>query len=602
MQIKNYRAALASLDRIAVKNSRLEEAYQRVAFYRGLELFKNMDLEASIAMFEKSLRYEKYNRQLRARAVYWKAEADYRLGRYEEAKAGYTTYIGIPGSSSLAENNLLRYNLGYTLFNLKDYDNAIIHFKTFESDVANARSDIMVDARNRIADCYYITTSYPSAVLYYDKVIDFGKIDADYAMFQKGFCLGLMNDMGGKTEVLTSLTTRYPSSLYVPNAIFERGRAHVIMKEYTRGESDFNTVINSFSESPFVPRAMVQLGLLYYNTDQSDKAVAQYKRVIEKYRSTPEARAAMTGLKNAYVEMDDVESYFAYVKTLQGYGDINLSEKDSLLYSSGENLYIKGQYPRAAEVFKSYLSEFPQGSFMQNARFYLAECHRRSENYDEALKLYDALASAPVNQFTEQSLSAAAAISYMNEDYDQALLYYERLERGASTTDIRITALRGWLRSAWQLGDAQKTLTVADRINTTSDVPDELAREAAFMRAKANYSLNNFESALSDFRKVAVEVTTAEGAESKYRVAEILFRNNQLNESEKLVSEFIDQNTPHQYWMAKIFILLSDISLKKDDKLQARVTLESLRDYYTISDDGILEEVKAKLDAIKDTN
>ena len=168
------------------KNSKLEEAYQRVAFFRGLELFKNMELEAAIDMFDKSLKYEKYNRQLRARAIYWKGEAYYRLGRYEEAKDAYTNFMGIPGSMSLTEYNLVRYNLGYALFNLKDYTNALTHFKAFESDVATVKSDIMADARNRIADCYYISTSYPLAISYYDKVIDFGKVDADYAMFQKG--------------------------------------------------------------------------------------------------------------------------------------------------------------------------------------------------------------------------------------------------------------------------------------------------------------------------------------------------------------------------------------------------------------------------------
>ena len=45
MQLKNYKAALASLDKIRNKDSRLEEAYQRVAFFRGLELFKNWRLK-----------------------------------------------------------------------------------------------------------------------------------------------------------------------------------------------------------------------------------------------------------------------------------------------------------------------------------------------------------------------------------------------------------------------------------------------------------------------------------------------------------------------------------------------------------------------------
>ena len=79
-QIKNYKAALSSLDKILNKDSRLEEAYQKVAFFRGLELFKNLEIEASIEMFEKSLKYEKYNRSIRARAIYWRVEAWCRIG------------------------------------------------------------------------------------------------------------------------------------------------------------------------------------------------------------------------------------------------------------------------------------------------------------------------------------------------------------------------------------------------------------------------------------------------------------------------------------------------------------------------------------------
>ena len=40
------------------------------------------------------------------------------------------------------------------------------------------------------------------------------------------------------------------------------------------------------------------------------------------------------------------------------------------------------------------------------------------------------------------------------------------------------------------------------------------------MKAKANYSLNNYTEALSDFRNPGK--LSAEGAESKYRVAELL--------------------------------------------------------------------------------
>ena len=600
LQVKNYKAALASLDKIVNKDKKLEEAYQRVAFFRGLELFKNLEVEASIGMFEKSLKYEKYNRPFRARAVYWSGEAWYRLAHYDKARADYELFMGIPGSMNLEEYKMVRYNLGSALFNLQDYTNALNHLKIFESGATNVKPDVLTDALNRIADCFFIETDYQMAIQYYDKVINYGNLDADYAMYQKGFSLGLINDNRSKTEVLTALRDKYPASALIPNAIFERGRAYFVLEEFKKGESDFNAVISDYPNSPVVPRAIVQLGLLYYNMGENQKAVAQYKKVIENYKSTPEARYAMTGLRNSYVDLNDVEAYFTYVKTLEGYGDVNMAQKDSLLYTSGENLYISASYDRATEVFTTYLKEFPEGSFRQNAKFYLAECLKLSGKSDEALKLYIDVSGEPNNLFLEQSLLAASEILYANEEFEKALEYFRKLEMAAVNNVNKLTALKGQLQSASFIGDAQNTIAAADRITAMTNVPEELLRESTFMRAKANYSLNRYDEAISDFRRVGTEVVSIEGAESKYRIAELLDKQNKTAESEKIILEFIDQKTPHQYWMARVFLLLADISQKKGDSLQARATLQSLNDYYQVDNDGILDEVKARLSVIEE--
>lgn len=600
-EVRNYQAALSALDRIRNKDSRLEAAYQRVAFYRGLELFKNMQIEESIGMFDKSLQYERHNRELKARAVYWKAEAEYRTGQYESARNGYTAFMGLPGAMSLPEAALLRYNLGYVWFNLKDYNRALTEFRTFESGAGASKPEVLYDARLRIADCYFINTNYAQAISYYDKVIAYGKDNADYALYQKGFCLGLTNNNTGKTEILTSLTSRYPSSPYVPNAIYERGRAYLVMEDFRRGEADFINIIANYPSSSYVPQAIVQLGLLYYNQGENEKSVAQFKKVIENYPSTPEARYAMTGLKNAYVEMNDVESYFSYVRNL-GFGDVSVTERDSLLYVSGENLYIAGNCTRASEVFRNYLRDFRNGSFRLNAQFYLAECLNSSGSKDEALGYYREVIKTPNNQFMEQALITASAILFDREEYSDAFAYYETLEKITTTPEFKLIAMRGQLRSAFQDGDAQKSILASDRIRKAAKVPEELMREAVFISAKAHYSLNEFDEALKDFRITSNEVVSAEGAESKYRVAEILFKKGSTDESERIVNQFIGQNSPHPYWTARMFLLLADISIQKGDTLQARATLQSLQEYYTVRDDGILDEVQSKLSSLDQGN
>jgi TolA-binding protein len=599
LEARNYRAALASLDRVANKNQRLEEAYQRVAFFRGLELFSNLELEAAIDMFGKSLIYERYNRPLRARAIYWRGEAWYRISNYNNAKTDYEAFMGIPGITNLDEYRLIRYNLGSALFNIGEYATALNHFRAFETSAGNnQRPEVMADALNRIADCYFIATNYRTAIQYYDRVIAAGIVDVDYAMYQKGFALGLVNDNRGKVDVLTALRTRYPNSAFMPNVIFERGRAYVTLANARNGEADFNAVISDFPNSPFAPRAIVQLGLLYYNMGDNQRAITQYKKVIENYKSTPEARDALTGLRNSYVDINDVEAYFAYVRSVDGIGDVSVSQRDSLTFISGENLYIRNEYARAAEALSNYLNEFSNGSFRLNAKYYLAETYLQLRRKEEALRLFKEISAEPNNQFLEQALMATAGLLFENEDFDEAITYYRRLETVATSDANRLNAIKGELLSASFIGDVQTTINAVNKMTNLPHVPEELLREAIFVRAKAYYSIDRFDDALADFRRVATEVISAEGAESKYRVAELLNRQNRTAEAERTATEFIDMKPPHQYWMARVFLLIADISQKKGDVLQARATLQSLNDYYAIDNDGILDEVKAKLSAL----
>jgi hypothetical protein len=43
---------------------------------------------------------------------------------------------------------------------------------------------------------------------------------------------------------------------------------------------------------------------------------------------------------------------------------------------------------------------------------------------------------------------------------------------------------------------------------------------------------------------------------------------------------------------------MSDIAVKKGDTFQAKATLQSLIDYYTVKNDGIIDEARKKLSAL----
>ncbi len=199
MRLKNYQAAMNSLEKISTRDDRLKAAYQKVAYYRGIELFRNKNYQEAMATFTKSLMYKEMNPELRARALYWRGESNYRLGKADAAAGDWEAFRQLPAAKTLPEYGLIDYNLGYLWYNERDYSKALTFFLAFNNGTdRNRRDDMVADANNRIADCYYIRADYPSAIVYYNKVIDYAKVDADYAMFQKGFAQGLSNNKPGK--------------------------------------------------------------------------------------------------------------------------------------------------------------------------------------------------------------------------------------------------------------------------------------------------------------------------------------------------------------------------------------------------------------------
>jgi predicted Zn-dependent protease len=130
-------------------------------------------------------------------------------------------------------------------------------------------------------------------------------------------------------------------------------------------------------------------------------------------------------------------------------------------------------------------------------------------------------------------------------------------------------------------------------------IPPELDRESSYKSAKAYVELNDPAKALPLWRKLSADSKSLEGAEAKYMVCEYYFDNNKLKEAENEVNDFIEKNTPHQYWLAKSFILLAHVYEKQNDLFQATNTLKSIIDNYENKGDGILDEANQYLKTLE---
>ncbi len=141
---------------------------------------------------------------------------------------------------------------------------------------------------------------------------------------------------------------------------------------------------------------------------------------------------------------------------------------------------------------------------------------------------------------------------------------------------------------------------MADELLKNEKISPEIAAEARFLRMKSYIDLKEDAKAQADLVTLSKDTRTVYGAESKYLLAQRYFDRNEIDKAEKEMLGFIEQGTPHSYWLARGFILLSDVYARKGDKFQARQYLTSLqKNYKGGNKDDVMAMIDKRLAALK---
>ena len=400
---KNYKEALVLLEKNKSFDNKL--AYQKVAFYRAVELYNENDYDGAKEFFELSLK-EPRDTGYTARATYWKAQADYEQSNFSEALIGYRQFLQLPGIASLEESTHIDYHKSYTHFKLKEYPQAIDGFTNFVSKTGDlARKN---DAYLRLGDSYFVTSKYWPAMENYNAAIEGGVPDTDYAEFQKAISYGFVGRPNQKIDGLQNFADKYPRSVYKDDAIYELGNTYVATDDIPAALRAYDRLIADNERSSYVPKAMLKKALLLENKGNSTQALDIFKDVAARYPSTDEALQAVSSAKLIYIDQGRVDEYGAWVSRLD-FVEVADSELDDASYQAAEQQYLANNNKQAIERFDKYVNEFPRGRHALQANFYLAQLYFGASEFQKTIPHYQFVCDLDRNEFTEAGLGKVVA-------------------------------------------------------------------------------------------------------------------------------------------------------------------------------------------------
>ncbi len=589
---KNYKAALELLENN--KNFGNKLAYQKVAFLRGLELYQERDYALAKQHFEKSLK-EPRDAKYTARATFWKAETDFQLNNFEQALIGFRQFQQLPENRNTPEAKNSNYHLAYTQFKTKNYTEAITSFQNYLSQpgIDQARQK---DANLRLADSYFVSSQYWPAMESYNKVIEVGGAEADYAAFQKAISYGFVDRTATKLEELTAFDRNFPNSSYRDVALYELGNTQLALNKNNEAIAAYDKLITNVPRSSYVPKALLKKGLILNNTERLEQSLTVFKKVANDYPSSPEAIQAVSSAKLIYIDLGKVDEYARWVQTLD-FIDIADAELDQASFAAAENRYLQND-AQALELLEKYIKDFPNGIHSLPANFYLAELYFSGNQKDKAVTNYTFVISRERNEFTEQALSRVSQIHLERNDFAKAKPLLERLETEGTRAQNIIFAQSNLMKVYYEGENYQQAVVFAEKVLKDASADPRAKNDAHSIIARSAMKTGDETKAKNAYAEVQKTASGELAAEALYYQAYFENKSGAFQLSNATVQKLAKDFSGYKIWGGKGLVVMAKNFYALKDAFQATYILESVIENFADFQE-IVEEARTELNKIK---
>ncbi len=590
---KNFAGAMKLLEEN--KNYASKTTYQKVAYYRGIELFMDGDYAEASDNLGKSLASAE-DMVFKARANYWKGEADYLLNRFDEAVKGFMAFKNNPAAKKTDVYGDIDYSLAYAYFKQKNYNDAITYFDSFTTN-RNMEVEKLNDAYLRLGDSYFATSKYWPAIETYNKALDLTGPEKDYASYQKAMSYGYIDRGSSKIENLEMFVSQYPRSSFRDDALFELGNTYVAQGEENKGLQAYDRLIADFKGSSLVPQALMRQGLVNYNANRNEAALTKFKTVVRDYPKTQEAIQAVATAKLVYVDMGRVNDYADWVRGLD-FVEVTDTELDNASFDSAQKQNLEGNVDAAIRGYKSYIQQFPNGLHAVDANFSLAQLYFGKGEKDSALPYYKYVADRSTSEYAEQALTRVCEVYIGKDNYETALPYLLKLENQANIQQNRTFARSNLMKGYYGQRNYSKTLEYAEKVLATANIDNRIKSDAQIMIARSAIATGDEQKAKSAYAEVLKIASGATAAEALYYDAYFENKDGHYENSNVAVQKLVKDYATYKEWGGKGLVLMAKNYYALKDAYQASYILESVIKNFSQYPE-IVAESRAELSIIK---
>ncbi len=510
-------------------------------------------------------------------------------GRAAQAVPLYTGYLRYAGAGA-PNRHTAHYGLAYAYYQLKQLDKASEAFgQALEgAATANIRADILA----RLADIAFAKGDFHTAADYYGQAYHARGTTADYALFNRARMEGFERNYAAKLSTLNTFRGEFANSRLMPEALLEVAQAQISLGRNQDAIETFDTLIKRHPETGAERKAYLQKAMTQRDMGKNNEAVGTYKQLITKYPSSEEAAQATSILRSIYADAGRADDFLAFVNSVPAAPQLDAGDAEQLSYDSAMSIYNKNG---DTKQLQNFAERYTTSLHAPEALLLTLKSARKKGNTDDC----DAVAAKIVERYphhtaAESAMAWQAQSLFDKGDTPAAIVLWQKLLKQTADDDLSTEAALGIMRGTRDMGEDLAVIAAADRLLDECDEPAVL-NEARFTKAAALEGLDKTDDAIDLWLEVAGNTSDIYGAKSAFRAAEALNeagRNEKALETAKALTQ---SGSPHSYWVARAFILMSDIYRAKGKTYEAEEYLRVLRENYPGKEKDIFMMIDSRM-------
>ncbi len=555
----------------------------------------------------------------------------FKTGDYDEAYGHLNNYMaGVQGTPSADAV----YALGAVEYADGKYSEAAQRFASLTDNM----DAVGQGAWLYLGQCYLHQGNASSAAMAFEKAtrMDIDRKVSESALYNYVTTLtrGGKVPFSSSSELLEKFVMLYPNSEYTPKVEAYLATAYYNDREYNKALECIDAIRNPTSDMLATrQKILYELGIESVTNGRADRAVNYLSQAVDLRRHDRNLAAqASLWLGDALFSLgrfgEAQKSYEAFIRDDTSHDNLALGYYD-LAYAKYKQKNYRGAASDFASALRASSAKGLPTQLCDDARVRRADCLYYVGEYGEAAALYSQVIDngatdtdyalyrrAILHGLSGDTKSKLNDLKRVDRDFpnsrwlskvllEEALTYEETgqtalaadayKKRLGVTADVDIDELLRMAATMHESGRSADMLEVVDRIRHTGGLEADEMAEINLYEADALADLGRTRDAEAIYMQLAQNPTSLPGSKAAVALAENRVREGNFESARVSMEEFTETGTPHQYWLARGFIVLADAYHGLGEKTLAREYILSLKENYPGKEDDISSMISSRL-------